>query len=47
MKLRRKLAWDAATEMFVNDDAANTLRSRKARKPEFDYERALKQAGIT
>jgi myo-inositol 2-dehydrogenase/D-chiro-inositol 1-dehydrogenase len=47
MKLRRKLAWDAATEMFVNDDAANTLRSRAARKPEFDYERALKQAGIT
>jgi hypothetical protein len=47
MKLNRKLAWDAATEMFVNDDAANALRSRTARKPEFDYKRSLRQAGIT
>jgi myo-inositol 2-dehydrogenase / D-chiro-inositol 1-dehydrogenase len=47
MKLQRKLTWDAATEMFVGDPAANALRSRPARKPEFDYERLLKQAGIS
>jgi predicted dehydrogenase len=46
MKLKRKLAWDAATEMFVGDDAANALRGRKARKPEFDFELLLKKAGI-
>ena len=46
MKLKRKLQWNAATEMFVNDDAANALRSRKARKPEYDFELALKKAGI-
>jgi len=46
MKLKRKLTWDAATEMFTDDDAANALRSRKARKPEYDFELVLKQAGI-
>jgi myo-inositol 2-dehydrogenase / D-chiro-inositol 1-dehydrogenase len=46
MKLKRKLTWDAATEMFISDDAANALRSRSARKPEFDFERVLKSAGI-
>ncbi len=46
MKLQRKLAWDAATEMFVNDDAANALRNRQARKPEYDFELLLKNAGI-
>jgi len=46
MKLRRKLTWDAATEMFVGDDEANALRGRKSRKPEYDYELALKNAGI-
>jgi hypothetical protein len=46
MKLKRKLDWDAATEMFVGDDAANALRSRPARKPEYDFELVLKQAGI-
>jgi myo-inositol 2-dehydrogenase/D-chiro-inositol 1-dehydrogenase len=46
MKLKRKLTWDAAAEMFVGDDAANQLRSRPARKPEFDFERVLKSAGI-
>lgn len=47
MKLQRKLTWNAAQEMFVADDAANALRTRKARKPEFDCEVALKSAGIT
>ena len=46
MKLKRKLTWDVATEMFVNDDDANALRHRPARKPEYDFERVLQQAGI-
>ncbi len=46
MKLKRKLTWDAATEMFVGDDAANALRGRKARKPEYDFELMLQSAGI-
>ncbi len=46
MKLKRKLTWDAATEMFVGDDEANALRGRKARKPEYDFELVLKEAGI-
>jgi myo-inositol 2-dehydrogenase / D-chiro-inositol 1-dehydrogenase len=47
MKLKRKLTWDAATEKFIGDDEANTLRSRQARKPQFDFAVALKTAGIT
>lgn len=46
MKLERTLTWDAATEMFVGDAAANALRSCKARKPEYDFERVLEKAGI-
>ena len=46
MKLKRKLNWDVATEMFVGDDAANALRSRKARKPEYDFNLTLQKAGI-
>jgi predicted dehydrogenase len=46
MKLKRKLTWDAATEMFAGDDAANALRDRQARKPEYDFELALERAGI-
>ena len=46
MKLKRKLTWDTATEMFVGNAAANELRSRKARKPEYDFELVLKKAGI-
>ncbi len=46
MKLKRKLQWDAATEMFVGDDEANAMRGRKARKSEYDFELALKKAGI-
>jgi len=46
MKLKLKLTWDAAAERFVGDDAANALRGRKARKPEYDFELALKKAGI-
>jgi predicted dehydrogenase len=46
MKLKHKLTWNAATEMFVDDDAANALRGRTARKPEFDFELVLQRAGI-
>jgi myo-inositol 2-dehydrogenase/D-chiro-inositol 1-dehydrogenase len=46
MKLQRKLSWDATTEMFVNDDAANALRGRQARKPEYDCNVALKNGGV-
>jgi predicted dehydrogenase len=46
MKLKRKLTWDAVTEMFFGDDAANALRGRHARKPEYDFELVLKRAGI-
>ncbi len=46
MKLKRKLTWDVATESFVGDAAANALRSRKARKSEYDFELVLKRAGI-
>ncbi|MEI6194733.1 MAG: Gfo/Idh/MocA family oxidoreductase [Verrucomicrobiota bacterium] len=46
MKLKRKLTWDSATEMFVNDTAANALRGRRARKAEFDHERAMRNAGV-
>jgi myo-inositol 2-dehydrogenase / D-chiro-inositol 1-dehydrogenase len=46
MKLKRKLTWNAATEMFVGDDAANALRERRARKPEYDYYVALVKAGL-
>ncbi|MEI9864162.1 MAG: Gfo/Idh/MocA family oxidoreductase [Limisphaerales bacterium] len=46
MKLKRKLTWDVKSEMFVDDAAANALRERKARKPEFDYKLAMKHAGV-
>jgi len=46
MKLKRKVTWDAASERFVGDDAANALRGRQARKPEYDFEVALKKAGL-
>jgi myo-inositol 2-dehydrogenase / D-chiro-inositol 1-dehydrogenase len=46
MKLGRKLNWNSKTEMFENDPAANALRQRKARKPEYDFAVALKKAGL-
>jgi hypothetical protein len=38
MRLRRKLGWDAETEAFVGDDAAeaNAFVVREMRKP-YDY----------
>ena len=46
MKLKRRLTWNPATEMFAADDAANALRGRPARKPEFDFRRLLQRACI-
>ena len=46
MKLGRPVTWDAASETFGNDAAANAFRERKARKPEYDYAVALKNAGL-
>jgi hypothetical protein len=46
MKLKRKLTWDPAKEMFVGDDEANAMRERKPRKPEFDFRLVLQQAGV-
>ncbi len=46
MKLKRQLTWNAATESFVGDDAANALRSRNPRKAEYDYRVAMANAGL-
>ncbi|MCX6895925.1 MAG: Gfo/Idh/MocA family oxidoreductase [Verrucomicrobia bacterium] len=46
MKLKRKLTWDVATERFVGDDAANALRDRPARKPEYDIKVVMQKAGL-
>jgi myo-inositol 2-dehydrogenase / D-chiro-inositol 1-dehydrogenase len=47
MKLKRKLTWDPLREVFVGDDAANALRSRQPRKPEYDINVMMKKAGLT
>jgi len=46
MKLTRKVTWDANKELFTDDNAANALLSRKARKPEYDCNLALKNGGV-
>ena len=46
MKLGRKLIWDSASEKFANDNEANALRSRKPRKPEYDFRIPIKKAGL-
>jgi predicted dehydrogenase len=46
MKLKRKLTWNPAKEMFDGDDEANAMRSRKARKPEYDINLVMKKAGL-
>ena len=46
MKLKRKLTWNSATEMFEGDAEANALRSRKARKAEYDINLVMKRAGL-
>jgi myo-inositol 2-dehydrogenase / D-chiro-inositol 1-dehydrogenase len=47
MKLGRNLTWDPKAERFVNDDAANAMLQRKARKPEYDVALIMKKAGLT
>lgn len=42
MKLGRPLVWDVKKEAFVNDDEANALRTRKARRAEFDIDALVK-----
>lgn len=46
MKLGTKLTWDSKTEAFVGNEAANAMRSRTPRKPEFDIQALSKGAGI-
>lgn len=46
MKLKRKLTWSPEKEMFLNDDEANAMRDRKARKPEYDVHALLAKSGI-
>jgi predicted dehydrogenase len=46
MKLKRKLTWNPAKEAFIGDDEANALRSRKARKAEYDINIVMKKAGL-
>ena len=46
MKLQRKLTWDAAHEMFVNDDQANAMRGRTPRSAAYDLARIMKKAGL-
>jgi hypothetical protein len=46
MKLQRKLTWDPAKEMFVNDAEANALRGRKARSAAYDINAVMKKAGL-
>lgn len=46
MKLGRRLAWDAASERFKGDDAANARLGRAARLGEFDVTAVMKRAGL-
>ena len=46
MKLGRKLTWDPTKEVFVGDEAANAMCSRKPRKPEYDLAAVMKKAGL-
>lgn len=46
MKLKRKLTWNPAKEMFVNDEVANAMRDRKPRSAEYDIHRVLRETGI-
>ncbi len=46
MKLKSKLQWDPARQMFLGNDAANALRDRKPRSAEYDIHDVLRKAGI-
>jgi predicted dehydrogenase len=47
MKLNRKLTWNASKENFGDDQEANAMLERKARKPEYDFRAVMKKAGLT
>jgi myo-inositol 2-dehydrogenase / D-chiro-inositol 1-dehydrogenase len=46
MKLGRRLKWDPAKEVFLNDDAANAMRARKPRSAGYDINAVMKKAGL-
>jgi len=46
MKLKRKLTWNPETEMFVSDDEANAMRTRKPRSSEYDFNVVMQNAGL-
>ena len=46
MKLQRKITWDPVKEAFAGDNEATALRGRKPRKPEYDFNVAMKKAGL-
>ncbi len=46
MKLGRKLAWNPATERFVNDADADRRLGRAPRRSEYDLDAVLQRAGI-
>lgn len=46
MKLGRPVTWDTTTESFGSDAAANALRGRPARSPEYDLNVVMKNAGL-
>ena len=46
MKLGRRLKWDPAKEVFLNDDAANAMRGRKPRSAAYDIAGIMKRAGL-
>jgi myo-inositol 2-dehydrogenase/D-chiro-inositol 1-dehydrogenase len=46
MKLKRKLTWDPAREMFVGDDEANAMRERKPRNAGYDFNVVMQNAGL-
>jgi hypothetical protein len=45
-EIETQAAGDAAMESFVGDDGRTRSAGRQARKPEFDFERVLRCAGI-
>lgn len=46
MKVGRKLTWDPAREVFLNDAAADAMRGRAPRSAAFDITRIAKAGGI-
>jgi hypothetical protein len=46
MKLGRTLTWDANSEQFVGDAAANALAARKPRSLAYDVTRVMRTAGL-